>query len=112
MPEQLLGRIIQACSRPGECVLDPFAGSGTTLAVAKKLGRDYLGYELSEEYAARAMKRLAAVQPGQLLDGAADPLTSAPSTGEGVRLEERQAGKRKRLRRRDDRKQLDLLESE
>ena len=53
MPEQLLGRIILACSRPGEVVLDPFTGSGTTLAVAKKLGRKYVGYELSQEYAAR-----------------------------------------------------------
>ena len=39
MPEQLLGRIIRACTDPGDLVLDPFAGSGTTLAVAKKLGR-------------------------------------------------------------------------
>src|SRR5262249_51242189 len=38
MPEQLLGRIIRACSNPGDLVLDPFGGSGTTLAVAKKLG--------------------------------------------------------------------------
>ena len=37
MPEQLLGRIIRACSNPGDLVLDPFGGSGTTLAVAKKL---------------------------------------------------------------------------
>jgi site-specific DNA-methyltransferase (adenine-specific) len=37
MPEQLLGRIIKACSNAGETVLDPFGGSGTTLAVAKKL---------------------------------------------------------------------------
>ena len=43
MPEQLLGRIIDVSSNPGELVLDPFAGSGTTLVVAKKLGRDYLG---------------------------------------------------------------------
>src|SRR5688500_4069934 len=39
MPEQLLGRIIKACSGPGETVLDPFGGSGTTLVVAKKLER-------------------------------------------------------------------------
>ena len=39
MPEQLLGRIIRVSSNPGDVVLDPFAGSGTTLAVAKKLGR-------------------------------------------------------------------------
>ena len=46
MPEQLLGRIIRISSNPGDLVIDPFAGSGTTLAVAKKLGRQYLGVEL------------------------------------------------------------------
>jgi site-specific DNA-methyltransferase (adenine-specific) len=54
MPEQLLGRIIRTSSNPGEVVLDPFAGSGTTLAVAKKLGRKWIGFELSQEYAQRA----------------------------------------------------------
>ena len=43
MPEQLLGRIIRVSSNPGDIVLDPFAGSGTTLAVAKKLGRRWIG---------------------------------------------------------------------
>jgi site-specific DNA-methyltransferase (adenine-specific) len=73
MPEQLLGRIIKACSDPGDVVLDPFAGSGTTLAVAKKLGRRYLGFELSPEYAARVRARLDAIEPGQPLDGAPEP---------------------------------------
>jgi len=50
-PSKLLGRIIKTCSRPGELVLDPFGGSGTTLAVAKKLGRQFIGFELSENYA-------------------------------------------------------------
>ena len=58
MPEQLLGRIIRACSNAGDIVLDPFAGSGTTLAVAKKLGRQFLGYEVSAEYAAQAETRV------------------------------------------------------
>ena len=65
MPEQLLGRIIEACSQPGELVLDPFGGSGTTLAVAKKLGRRYLGFELSKQYAEQAQERLQGHQAGR-----------------------------------------------
>lgn len=81
MPEQLLGRIIRASSNPDEIVLDPFAGSGTTLAVAKKLGRCWLGFELSPDYARQATARIAAVDPGQPLEGAAEPVMSAPRTG-------------------------------
>src|SRR5262245_51818315 len=92
MPEQLLGRIIRACSNPGETVLDPFAGSGTTLVVAKKLGRRWLGCELSAGYAARAEARLAAVTPGQPLEGAEQPLTSAPPTARGKRRRDQAAG--------------------
>ncbi|MBL9123317.1 MAG: site-specific DNA-methyltransferase [Planctomycetaceae bacterium] len=80
MPEQLLGRIIRVSSNPGELVLDPFAGSGTTLAVAKKLGREWIGFDLSENYAAQVSARLAAIEPGDALDGAANPLASAPAT--------------------------------
>ncbi len=86
MPEQLLGRIIRACSNPGDTVLDPFAGSGTTLAVAKKLGREFLGFELSEAYAARVRERLAVIELGQPLDGAPEPLKSVPATQAGRRL--------------------------
>lgn len=79
MPEQVLGRIVRACSSPGEVVLDPFCGSGTTLAVAKKLDRRYIGFELSAEYAARIEARLAAIEPGQPLDGVDPPaVTDAP----------------------------------
>jgi site-specific DNA-methyltransferase (adenine-specific) len=80
MPEQLLGRIIRACSHPGEIVLDPFAGSGTTLVVAKKLGRRWIGFELSPNYAARAQARLDAAEEGQPLEGAEEPKFSAPAT--------------------------------
>ena len=90
MPEQLLGRIIRACSNSGEIVLDPFTGSGTTLVVAKKLGRQFLGFEMSEQYAAQACKRIDETEEGQPLAGAENPLTSAPSTSQGVRVEERQ----------------------
>ena len=77
MPEKILGRIIKACSNEGETVLDPFAGSGTTLAVAKKLGRRYLGFELSPEYAARAEQRLKEIEPGQPLEGGDEPKVGA-----------------------------------
>jgi site-specific DNA-methyltransferase (adenine-specific) len=87
MPEQLLGRIIRASSREGDTVLDPFGGSGTTLAVAKKMGRRFLGVELSEAYAARIEERLTAIQPGDPLDGAAEPLKSVPATKDGRKLD-------------------------
>ena len=62
MPEAVLDRIIQVASNPGDVVLDPFVGSGTTLASAKKLGRKYLGVELSEEYADAVRKRLQLIE--------------------------------------------------
>jgi len=80
MPEQLLGRIIRLCSNENELVLDPFAGSATTLVVAKKLGRSYIGFELSPEYVKRAEQRLSQVQLGDRLEGAPEPLVSAPTT--------------------------------
>ncbi|MEZ6120280.1 MAG: site-specific DNA-methyltransferase [Pirellulaceae bacterium] len=89
MPEQLLGRIIRSCSNEGDLVLDPFGGSGTTLAVAKKLGRRFFGFELSPEYAERVEQRLSSIQVGDLLDGAPEPLISAPDTASGRRLEDK-----------------------
>jgi DNA modification methylase len=88
MPEQLLGRIIKASSNPNDLVLDPFGGSGTTLVVAHKLGRRWLGFELSSNYAARAQARLDVTSPGQDLDGAEEPTVSAPSTAAGKKLRE------------------------
>jgi site-specific DNA-methyltransferase (adenine-specific) len=81
MPEQLLGRIIRACSNRGEVVLDPFAGSGTTLAVAKKLQRHYLGFELSAAYADAVQARLDGIRPGQALDGNSEPLVGGKGRG-------------------------------
>jgi site-specific DNA-methyltransferase (adenine-specific) len=85
MPEQLLGRIIRACSNPGEIVLDPFAGSGTTLAVAKKLDRKWLGFELSPEYTERATARILKAYEGNSLEGAPEPVVSAPRTPRAAR---------------------------
>jgi DNA modification methylase len=87
MPEQLLGRIIRACSNQDEVVLDPFGGSGTTLVVAKKLDRKWIGFETSPNYAAQAQVRLDAAMVGQLLEGAEDPKLSAPTTAAGKRRE-------------------------
>ena len=61
-PEALLHRVILAGSRPGETILDPFFGSGTTGAVAKKLGRRFIGIERDTDYAALARERIADVR--------------------------------------------------
>jgi site-specific DNA-methyltransferase (adenine-specific) len=81
MPEQLLGRIVRACSNPGDVVLDPFGGSGTTLTVAKKLNRRFLGFELSPEYAAQIQARLDAAKVGQKLEGGAEPMVGGKGRG-------------------------------
>lgn len=57
-PEKLVAKVILASSRPNDVVLDPFLGSGTTAVVAKKLGRQFYGIELEEEYCCLAQKRL------------------------------------------------------
>jgi modification methylase len=62
-PEALLHRIILSATKPGEVVLDPFLGSGTTAAVAKKLRRHYVGFERDADYAEMAERRIARVQP-------------------------------------------------
>jgi site-specific DNA-methyltransferase (adenine-specific) len=87
MPEQLLGRIVRVSSNPGDVVLDPFAGSGTTLSVAKKLRRQWIGCEVSDQYVQEAMERLNAVQIGEPLIGPADAIESAPTTTRGRKLE-------------------------
>jgi len=62
-PEALVARVLLAASRPGDVVLDPFFGSGTTGAVAKRLGRSFIGVERDRTYAAAALSRIAAVEP-------------------------------------------------
>ncbi|WP_207477949.1 site-specific DNA-methyltransferase [Arenibaculum pallidiluteum] len=61
-PEALLYRILMAATEPGDLVLDPFFGTGTTGAVAKRLGRRWLGIEREHAYAGLAARRIAAVQ--------------------------------------------------
>src|SRR5882757_6733195 len=62
-PEALLARVILASSRPDDLVLDPFNGTGTTGAVAKHLGRRYIGIERDPNYAKAAEQRIASVEP-------------------------------------------------
>ncbi len=62
-PEALLHRVILAATKPGDVVLDPFFGTGTTGAVAKRLGRRFIGIERDEDYAAAARARIARVRP-------------------------------------------------
>jgi modification methylase len=62
-PEALLHRVILASTRPGDLVLDPFFGVGTTGAAAKRLGRRFIGIEREEAYVARARERIAQVIP-------------------------------------------------
>jgi modification methylase len=62
-PEALLHRVIMAATKPGDVVLDPFFGSGTTGAVAKRLGRRWIGIERDTGYIDLARKRIATVQP-------------------------------------------------
>ncbi len=95
MPEQILARIINVSSNPGDTVLDPFGGSGSTLVVAKKLHRNFLGFELSKNYADRVQKRLDATNPGDPLNGVDNPLHSVPTTANGKKLEHKLAKKRK-----------------
>ena len=62
-PEALLARVILSSSRPGDLILDPFSGTGTTGAAAKRLGRQFIGIERDPAYAAAAEARISCVEP-------------------------------------------------
>jgi modification methylase len=62
-PEALLYRVLLACTKPGDVVLDPFFGTGTTGAVARRLGRRWIGIEREADYVAVAQQRIAATLP-------------------------------------------------
>jgi len=82
-PEGLLRRIIEASSDPGDTVLDCFIGSGTTAAVAQKLGRRWIGCDINKGAAQTTGKRLQQVIEEQIAAGAQTSL----GTGEGDRLD-------------------------
>lgn len=74
-PEALLARVILAASRPDDLVLDPFCGTGTTGAVAHRLGRRFIGIERDPDYARSAARRVAAEEP--LPERALNPFMTA-----------------------------------
>jgi len=65
MPERVLERIVAAASNPGDLVLDPFSGSGTTCVAAARLGRRYVGIDLSGEYVTESERRIADTLAGR-----------------------------------------------
>jgi len=62
-PEALLHRVILASTKAGDVILDPFFGTGTTGAVAKRLGRHFIGIEREHEYASKAIARISKIVP-------------------------------------------------
>lgn len=77
-PEALLYRVILSSSKPGDAVLDPFFGSGTTGAVAKRLHRNWIGLEREEKYIKAAQKRIDAIQPETFTSQIFDVKKTAP----------------------------------
>jgi SAM-dependent methyltransferase len=78
-PEALLARIVKAASNPGEIVLDPFCGCGTTLAVAQPLGRQWIGIDISPTAVELMKRRLAKI-------GATAKLVGMPVTEDQLRV--------------------------
>jgi site-specific DNA-methyltransferase (adenine-specific) len=68
-PEKLIAKLILASSKPGDCVFDPFFGSGTTCVVAKKLKRKFSGVEQESEYCQMAVKRLIRAESDATIQG-------------------------------------------
>ncbi len=87
-PEGLLHRVILSTSNPGDVIVDPFFGTGTTGAVAKKLGRKFIGFEMEEDYILHARKRIAKINEGSLENVAVTKSKrSEPKVAFGVLIE-------------------------
>ena len=88
--EKLYAKLILASSRPGDLVFDPFLGSGTASVVAKKLGRSFLGVELSEEYCLYAQKRLLRAEDDKSIQGYSDGVFWERNTGSAQKKNRRE----------------------
>src|SRR5690554_8036520 len=86
-PEKLIAKLILASSNPGDLILDPFSGSGTTATVAHKLNWNYIGIEKELYYAQLSLKRIEMASKDSQIQGFRDG-----------RSEERRVGKECRLR--------------
>ncbi|MGB3496009.1 MAG: DNA methyltransferase [Elainellaceae cyanobacterium] len=81
--EKLIAKLVLASTDPGDRVLDPFLGSGTTSVVCKKLGRQFLGIEMNEEYCLFAEKRLELAETNPKIQGLADGIFWERNTRSG-----------------------------
>ena len=80
-PEKLYAKLVLASSKEGDLVFDPFLGSGTASVVAKKLGRNYCGIELNQDYCLFAQKRLNLAEEDKTIQGYSDGVFWARNSG-------------------------------
>ncbi len=87
MPEKVLERIIKVSSNPGDLVVDPFSGSGTTLVVAANLKRDYFGTDISKDYVKKSKERIKETLAGKRrkTDISENPAAKRPSRKVGAK---------------------------
>lgn len=102
MPEKVLERIVEVSSRPGDLVVDPFSGSGTTCVVAARLDRKYFGVDISKDYVREATRRIEDTLAGRrkTTEIAEDPVSLRKGRKVGGNGEAR--GKRSRVVKADE----------
>lgn len=96
-PEKLMAKLILASSREEDFVFDPFLGSGTTAAVARKLGRNFCGVEIDEEYCCWALKRLERAASDARIQGYEDGVFRERNSGAERDREKSQTLKQEKL---------------
>ena len=99
MPEKVLERIIKVSSNPGDLVMDPFSGSGTTCVVAARLERKYFGIDVSKSYVKHSIKRIADTLAGNRrgTEISENPVSLRPSRKVGGSGKSRKSSKKDRM---------------